>query len=76
MISCYYSSIMKINPVLIWTEDGCWFQQTVNGVMRSSYLGHIGTPEQVKELCEDRLIDFTQKFDFQGTGIRERWPVS
>ncbi len=68
----------KPNPIVIWTEDGCWFQQpTPTGEVRSSYLGHIGTPEEVKEWCENRLIDFTRRFEaFQGTAIRERWPVS
>jgi len=60
---------------MIWTEDGCWYQQTVNGVERSSYLGHIGTPDEVKEWCQEHSIDFTTKFHpFAGTAIAEKWP--
>jgi len=39
--------------------------------MRSSYLGHIGTPEEVEEWCGNNAIDFTTKFDWIfGTAIR------
>ena len=62
-------------PVIIWTENGCWYQQTTNGVLRSSYLGHIGTPEEVREWCENNAIDFAGKFHaFEGTAMREKWP--
>lgn len=69
---------MKANtPTIIWTENGCWFQQFENGIRRSSYLGHIGTPEEVKEFCESKAIDFTKQFHaFNGTAITERWPKS
>lgn len=63
-------------PVIIWTEDGAWYQQNVNGVKRSSYLGKIGSAEQVREWCESRAIDFATKIDaFKGTPVAERWPV-
>jgi hypothetical protein len=62
-------------PVIIWTEDGCWYQQTVGGVLRSSWLGKIGTPDEVREFCESRAMDFAAKAHrFNGTAIRERWP--
>lgn len=68
--------LMKANtPSIIWTENGCWFQQWENGLRRSSYLGHIGTPEEVKEFCESKAIDFTKHFHaFNGAAISERWP--
>jgi len=60
---------------IIWTEDGCWFQQVQNGVERSSYLGRIGTPEEVREYCETSAIDFTRKYHaFNGTALAEKWP--
>lgn len=62
-------------PVMIWTEDGVWYQQRTAGVLRSSYLGHIGTPDEVREWCENHALDFTQKFHaFDGTAIAEKWP--
>ena len=65
------------NPVVIWTENGCWYQQLERGLLRSSYLGHLGTPEEVREWCENSGVDFAKKFDeFCGTGIRERWPAA
>ena len=67
----------EYKPVMIWTEHGCWYQQVVHGVQRSSFLGKIGTPEEVREWCESSAIDFTQRYhDFEGTAIRERWPDS
>jgi len=64
-------------PVIIWTEDGSWYQETVNGVMRSSYLGHIGPPEEVREWCESKAIDFATKFHaFAGTAVAEKWPTN
>jgi len=62
--------------VLIWTEDGAWFQQKQNGVVRSSYLGKIGSAEQVRAWCESRAIDFATKFHaFNGTAVAEKWPA-
>jgi hypothetical protein len=72
-----YHSSMRSNTkaVIIWTENGCWFQQTVDGVFRSSFLGHIGTPEEVREWCESQAIDFATKFHaFAGTAVAEKWP--
>ena len=69
--------LMRANekPVIIWTENGCWFQQRTDGILRSSYLGHIGTPDEVREWCECNATDFTGKFhDFAGTAIKEKWP--
>ena len=67
----------KDKPVIIWTPEGSWFQQAVNGTTRSSFLGQIGPPEQVKEWCEANTLDFAQKFHaFRGTAVRERWPDS
>jgi hypothetical protein len=66
---------INVNAVMIWTSDGCWFQQSLDGVTRSSFLGHIGTSEQVREWCEDRAIDFATKFHaFRGTAVSEKWP--
>jgi len=31
---------MKDNALIIWTPNGCWLQQTVGGVIRSSWFGH------------------------------------
>lgn len=63
-------------PVIIWTEDGAWYQQNLNGIVRSSYLGKIGTAEQVREWCEGRAIDFAMKFDpYKGTAVAEKWPA-
>jgi hypothetical protein len=60
---------------MIWTEDGCWFQQRVDGVTRSSSLGYIGTPDEVREWCADKAIDFATKFHaFAGTAVAEKWP--
>ena len=67
----------KDGSVVIWTEDGCWLQQTVSGVRRSSYLGRIGTPEEVREWCSDQNVGFATKFHpFSGVGMAERWPRS
>jgi len=59
-------------PVIIWHPDGCWYQDYDDqGRMRSSYLGHIGTPEEVGEWCGNNAVDFTTKFDWIfGTAIR------
>ncbi len=62
-------------PVIIWTEDGCWFQQTVAGVLRSSWMGKIGSPDEVREFCAEHGTDFAEKFHaFNGTAVRDRWP--
>jgi len=64
-------------PVIIWTENGCWYQQTENDVTRSSYLGHIGNPDEVKEWCLLHSVDFTKTFHpFAGTAVAEKWPSS
>ena len=61
--------------VIIWTENGCWFQQRTDGVLRSSYLGHIGTPDEVREWCECKAIEFATKYDrIFGTAVAEKWP--
>lgn len=69
--------MMRDRSVIIWTEDGCWFQQKLNGVERSSFLGKIGTADQVREWCEGNAIDFADKFHaFTGTAVKEKWPAS
>jgi hypothetical protein len=73
----WHNCDMRANDkaVVIWSENGCWFQQRTEGVLRSSYLGHIGTPDEVRQWCESKAVDFTTKFhDFAGTAIREKWP--
>ena len=60
---------------IIWTENGCWFQQEIGGVTRSSYLGHIGTAEEVREWCMAQVtdVDFATKFHlFSGTALRSK----
>ena len=69
--------LTKDKPVMIWTEDGCWYQQKQNGVQRSSYLGHIGTSFEVAEWCESHGTEFATKFHpFAGTAVAEKWPAS
>lgn len=63
------------NSVIIYTDNGCWFQQTIGGLKRSSYLGNIGTADEVREFCEGKRIGFADKFHaFSGTALREKWP--
>jgi len=38
---------------MIWTPDGCWFQRESNGVVRSSWMGQIGTIDEVAERCKE-----------------------
>jgi hypothetical protein len=61
--------------VIIWTENGCWFQQKADGLLRSSYLGHIGSPDEVREFCASKAIEFATKYDaIFGTAVAEKWP--
>jgi hypothetical protein len=66
---------MNEKACIIWTENGCWFQQRINGISRSSYLGHIGTPEEVKDWCALRTVDFATQFHaFNGTPVKDKMP--
>ena len=66
---------MNEKACIIWTEHGRWFQQRTNGIERSSYLGHIGTPEQVKDWCATQTVDFATQFHaFNGTALKEKLP--
>jgi len=44
--------------VLIWAEDGCWFQTVRDRVVRSSYLGRVGPTKTVEAWCRSRGIEF------------------
>lgn len=57
-------------PQLILARSGFWLSQYVDGVEKSSYLGHLGRVEVVKAWCEERGIEFRDISD------RSHWSQS
>jgi hypothetical protein len=53
--------------LIIWADDGCWFQHLERGIVRSSFLGHVGRKEAVSDWCAQRGIRFE---DFAPPGSR------
>jgi len=47
-----------MKALIIWTDDGCWYQHTLGGVMRSSWLGHVGSRVAVESWCASKGIGF------------------
>lgn len=54
----YTNGMGKRNSLIIYTVDGCWLQELVDGVIRSSYFGYAGTREEVREWCKSRGYEF------------------
>jgi len=53
-----WCNIMK--TTIIWAPGGCWLQRTSGDVVRSSYLGLIGTTSAVHAYCLDHDIEFVE----------------
>ena len=50
-----------MDEVMIWTPEGCWYQRTMNGVTRCSFMGDLGTIDEVAERCKEQAMRF-EKF--------------
>lgn len=62
--------------VMIWTPEGTWQQQTVNGIVRSSWLGNIGSARSVQEWAEAHGMEFEIFQAFRNSVSRVAAPAS